>query len=193
MTMSTSGGRTMLLALTVGIGLTGVQPAASQARKPAPQGPVKAVQPSVPTDWLPDLVIVSAEATATCAPNGTVNATVVATVKNEGTKGTADLSKLPFHTVLEVSSWWPTSGNDNLEKLPAPMVKPQAGGPPTLKPGQSWQGKLSIAGMPKFKKKPTNAPQYGFVVRADPSKAVAEANEANNEKFAFVLDPCAKP
>jgi hypothetical protein len=153
---------------------------------------VKAVQPSVPPEWLPDLKIFSASATATCMPNGTVTATVVAKVKNYGLKGIADLSKSPLHTVVEISKWWATSGDGNLAKPPGPMVKPQAGGPAMLKPNESWAGTLTMAGLPPFKKNPTNAGQYGFVVRADPSNAVAESDEANNETLAFVLDPCAK-
>lgn len=184
--------RALAAAFILGVGVAGAWPAAAQTRKPAPNSPVKAVQPTVPPEWLPDLVISSAEATAVCTAQGTVTATVVAKVKNQGQKGTADLSKTPFHVVVDVSEWWSTSGPINLEGPPGQTVKPQAGGPAVLKPGESWAGTLVIAGMPKFKKNPTSKPQYGFVVRADPLKAVAEADEGNNEKMAYVFDPCAK-
>jgi hypothetical protein len=182
--------RTLAAVITIGVGVAGAWPAA-QTRKPATNAPVKAVQPTVPPEWLPDLVIFSAEATAVCTAQGTVTTTVVAKVKNQGQKGTADLSKTPFHIIVEVSNWASTSGPINLEQAPGPTVKPQGGGPAVLKPGESWGGTLVIAGMPKFKKNATHT-QYGFVVRADPLKAVAEADEGNNEKMAYVLDPCAK-
>jgi hypothetical protein len=184
--------RALAAAIAVGVGVSCAAVSAAQTRKPVTNAPVKAVQPTVPPEWLPDLVVVSADATAVCTAKGTVTATVVAKVRNQGSKGTADLSKTPFHIVVEVSEWWSTSGPINLEQPPGQTIKPQVGGPTTLKPGESWTGTLVIAGMPKFKKNPTNAPQYGFVVRADPLKAVAEADESNNEKLAYAPDPCAK-
>jgi hypothetical protein len=184
----------MVRAIVVGMGLACAWPAGGQTRKPGQQGPVKAVQPTVPKEWLPDLVVTSAEASAMCTPQGTVTATVIATVKNQSPKGTADLSKVPFQIVLEVSKWWSTTSGTgaDLEQPPGSTVKPQAGGPQSLKPGESWTGKLSIAGIPRFKKGPTKPGQYGFNVKADPSNAVAEGDEANNEKVTFAFDPCFK-
>jgi len=85
-----------------------------------------------------------------------------------------------------VTKWWDAKVNKaGLEYPGKPTIKPQAGGPTVLKPGQSFTTKLTVAGLPKFKKGNLTG-QYGFKVTADPLKAVAESIENNNELTTFL-------
>ena len=180
-----------LSSILIGLCLFGGSPVLAQTTDRT--GSQTQVEPAIPPEWKPDLVVASAKATAVCTAQGTVTAKIVAVVKNQSPKGTAYLSNIPMQIVVEVTKWWSTSGPGFLEKSSKPTIKPQLGGPKTLKPGQSWTATLSIAGIPKFKKGGTKPRQYGFVVRVDPVKGVPEANEANNELLTYAFDPCFKP
>lgn len=170
--------------------------AAAQARKPSPgqEGGLQPTQPVVPAEFLPDLVVASAKATATCTAKGSVTAKIEATVKNQSPKGPADLTKVPWQIVVEVTKWWSTSGEGPLDptKGSVKTVKPQQGGPKVLKPGESWTTVLEIANMPPFKTGLQNPGTYGFTVRADPLKGIGESNEANNDLIVYAKDPCFK-
>jgi CARDB protein len=181
-------------AILIGLGLVPVSAASAQDRKPKPgqQGPVKATQPLVPAEWVPDLVITSAKATTVCTAKGTVTATIVATVKNQSPKGTVDVSKVPMQIIVEVAKWSSTGVTSAVLETGPPTIKPQAGGPATLKPGETWTATLDIAGMPKFTKSGNKPGQYGFLVKADPLNAVAESDEKNNDLNVFAFDPCFK-
>lgn len=143
-----------------------------------------------PPAWagdLPDLVISYAKVTMKCNTDGTRTATIFAIVKNQSMKATADLSKNPWHIVLEADWWW-TKGDTTHKGT----VKPQAGGPKALKLGGIWPATLTITGIkpPDPKKLAKYAKgdkgSYGFQVLADPGNIVAESNEQNNEKLLFV-------
>ena len=121
--------------------------------------------------------------------NGTVTATIDATVKNGEFNGIADLSKIPFGIVMG-ATWWSTSGPGNLDPAPpSKPVNPQLGGPKTLKSGESWSGTMTITGIPRFKAL-KKAGEYGFSIEADPTKAVTETDEKNNAKLTYAADPC---
>lgn len=191
---------TTFSAVLFGFALAVVPPVAAESRKPSPgqEGPLVDTKKPIPIspEWLPDLVVSSATATAKCLPDS-VTAKIVATVKNQSPKGTAYLSKITWHIILE-ADWWFTGGNGFLEKNPSVKpVKPQLGGPKTLKPGESWTGTLTISGIPKVnipkaKKGGYLTSQYGFKVTADPTNGVAEADEKNNVKLTYSPNPCLK-
>ena len=167
------------------LALIGVPAAAAQTSAPAPKGPGA---PMMAKPALPDLTIPSAKVSAKCV-NGTVTATIEATVKDGEVNGTANLSKIPFAIVMG-TTWWSTTGPGNLDPAPpSKPVNPQLGGPKTLKPGESWTGTMTITGIPRFKamKQPGT---YGFQIDADPQKAVTEADEKNNTKLIYAPDPC---
>jgi CARDB len=179
-------------AILMGLCLLGASPVLAQST--VQQVPQRQVEPIIPPEWKPDLVVTSAKVTTVCTAQGTATAKIVATIKNQSPKGTADLSKAVWQIIVEVTSWWSTGVTGvGLENPGKQTVKPQIGGPKTLKPGQSWTGTLTIVGIPKFEKGGTKPGQYGFEVRADPQKAVAESNEANNELLTYAFDPCFKP
>ncbi len=146
---------------------------------------------------LPDLVITSASVTPKC-DGGTWTANINATVKNQSSHGTADLSKVVWQIVL-AADWWFTAGQVFLENPPTKPVNPQAGGPMALKPGESWTRMLSITGIPKAnvpKAQKAGHPtaQFGFGVTADPTNGVAEANENNNKKLIYLpMTTCSQP
>lgn len=184
-----------VLALLLGVSLLCVPPVFAQARKP--QGPMMETQPVIPPDFLPDLVV-SAKATVKCTTNGKVAATVIATVKNQSPKGTADMSKIPWQILVE-AEWAFTGGPGFLE--PGQAMKPQLGGPKTLKPGETWVATLDIVGIPKVDVAKAQRAghklgqlRYSFVATVDPLKGVGESNETNNRSAAvFLSDPCLKP
>lgn len=161
--------------------------AAGQATPPGQRGPAKP-SPGGPKILLPDLTITSAKVTLTCG-NKIVTANIEATVKNGDTNGVADLSKIPFAIVMD-ATWGSTSGLNGLEDSSTKPVNPQLGGPKTMKPGESWTGKMTITGIPRFKPGTAKAGQYVFPVNADPVKGVAETDEKNNTKLAYAYDPC---
>jgi len=162
--------------------------AAEQATPPGQRGPAKPAPGGPKIQMLPDLTITSAKVTVTCG-NKTVTANIVATVKNGGASALADLSKIPFAIVMD-ASWGSTFGPGVLEESSTKPVNPQLGGPKTMKPGESWTGKMTITGMPRFKPGTAKAAEYSFFVNADPLKGVAEADETNNTKLAYANDPC---
>lgn len=187
---------TLVSTTLVGIGLLCASPGLAQST--SQQVPQRQIESVIPPEYKPDLVIISAKATTVCTAQGTVTAKIIAVVKNQSAKGTADLSKVPMHIILKLWTWYPANGANQLEKKPPPTILPAVGGPAILKPGQSWTGKLDILGITKYKKNPGNtapgaAPIYGFVVRADPQNAVPESNENNNSSNFFAPDPCFKP
>ena len=175
----------LLLALT----FAWAQPAFAQSTTP-PGGPL------TPPDALPDLVISSIKGSAVCTPQGTITATIEATVKNQG-KATANLSNIAWQIIL--SGTWVAISDDNskyLEKYPPPQtVTPYAGGPMTLAYNETWPGKMTIAGITKFKplKGATQPATYVLWAHADPNKLIGESNEKNNDKSVSVKDPCFKP
>ena len=169
------------------LALIAVPVAAAQTTGSAPgqRGPVA---PMRAKPALPDLTIASAKVSAKCV-NGTVTATIDATVKNGEFNGIADLSKIPFGIVMG-ATWWSTSGPGNLDPAPpSKPVNPQLGGPKTLKSGESWSGTMTITGIPRFKAL-KKAGEYGFSIEADPTKAVTETDEKNNAKLTYAADPC---
>lgn len=178
--------------ILLGLGLACEAPAYGQSAQP-PQGGNVTTTPNIiiPPDLLPDLVVSSASVKATCVNKKTVTAEIVATVKNQSPKGTADLTKVAWQIILG-AEWWSTSGPINLEPAASQTVKPLVGGPKMLAPGATWTGKLAIAGIPRFKKSIAKQGEYGFQVVADPGKNVGESNEKNNEKLIYAADPCFK-
>ena len=158
-------------------------------------GPQTQIQPILPPEWLPDLVVASATATTVCTAQGTVKARITVVVKNQSAKGTADMSLIPMQTIVDIRTWYPASGNEWLVKWPVVTIKPSAGGPKVLKPGQTAKATLEIAGIPKYKTKKGNTVPgvYIFAVRVDPVNGVKEANEKNNEILIKASDPCFTP
>jgi subtilase family serine protease len=169
-------------------------PGFAQARKPDRNGPVMAVNPPIPHDLLPDLLITSANATATCTPDGKVKATIQAVVKNQSSKGVANLSRATWQIALGLTNIWSTSSGDEsqLEFKLSAVVLPKVSGPAQLPPGATWTGTLDVVGMPKYKAGRPKPGQYGFALVVDPQGAVGEANEKNNELLTFAFDPCFK-
>lgn len=178
-------GHAVLIALLVAISTPSE---GGQAAPPGQRGPVKPAPGGPRLSGLPDLTITSANVTVTCV-NKTVTANIEATVKNGGINGVADLSKIPFAIVMD-ASWGSISGSGALEESSTKPVNPQLGGPKTLKPGESWTGKMTITRMPRFKSGLPKPGVYSFAVNADPVKGVAEADEKNNTKLAYADDPC---
>ena len=181
--------RPLFAALLLALGFASAQPAFAQSSTTPPSGPIMAV------DALPDLVISSMKGSAVCTPQGTITATIEATVKNQG-KSTADLSKVTWQIIL-AADWWAVSDNNAkyLEKYPPPQtVRPYVGGPMKLAYNQTWTGKMTIAGITKFKsiKGITEAGPYVLSATADPNKHIAESNEKNNDRRVTVKDPCFK-
>ena len=175
----------------IGLCLLGGSPVLAQTTDRT--GPQTQIQPILPPEWKPDLVVTSATATTVCTAQGTVTANIVATIKNHSAKGTADLSKVPWHIIAE-ARWWSQASSSYLENPSKQTVKPQVGGPTMLKPGQTWLAKFTILGIPKYKSKLGNtvAGNYVFEVKADPLKGVAEGNENNNTVMTTAPDACFK-
>jgi hypothetical protein len=175
--------------LSLALCLAGAQPAFAQSSTTPPSGPIMAV------DALPDLVISSMKGSAVCTPQGTITATIEATVKNQG-KSTADLSKVTWQIIL--AGYWAATSDNNakyLEKYPPPQtVTPYVGGPMKLAYNQTWTGTMTIAGITKYKsiKGITGGGPYVLSATADPNKHIAESNEKNNDKRVTVKDPCFK-
>jgi hypothetical protein len=179
-----------LIVIAAGIALAGA-PAHAQSAQSAQSGNVTVIPAiTVPKEFIPDLTIASGSVAATCVAKKTVTALVTATVKNVSPKGVADLSKATWQILVEVA-WYSTTGPGNLEP-PAGLGKQQLGGPKTLAPGATWPVKLTFTGIPRFKTSYPKQGQYGFAIRADPLKAVAEADETNNGLTVFAMDPCWK-
>lgn len=179
-----------VMAILLGLSLLNAPPASAQSTD---RGPQTQIPPIIPFEWKPDLVIASVQATTVCAAQGTVTANILVVVKNQSPKATADLSTIPWHIIVE--ALWAAGSPGDLENPSKQTVKPQAGGPMTLKPGQSWSGKLTIVGIPKYKAVAgaTKAGSYALWVKADPLNGVAEASEKNNNVVAGIGDPCFKP
>jgi len=170
-----------------------IVPLAFAQRSGSPSGQRGSSKPTPPQFVLPDLTITSATAKAQCV-NGTVTATIVATVKNGDVNGIAGLSKVPWAIVMG-ATWGATHGEGKLEPTSVKIVKPQLGGPKTLKPGESWKGTMTFTGIPRYKPGTAYAPAYGtpgysFTVTADPLNAVTEVDEKNNTRVANTSDPC---
>jgi hypothetical protein len=176
-------------ALTLALGLAWTQPAFAQSSTMPPGGPL------IPAA-LSDLVISAIKGSAVCTPQGTITATIQATVKNQG-QSAADLTKIAWQIIM-AGDWWAVS-DDNKKYLvtypPAQTVKPYAGGPMKLAPNQTWSGKLTIAGITRFKtiKGITQPGTYVLQATADPNKRIPETNEKNNDARVSVKDPCFKP
>lgn len=175
--------------LSLALCLACAQPAFAQSSTTPPAGPI------IPVDAFPDLVISAMKGSAVCTPQGTITATIEATVKNQG-KTTADLSKITWQIILS-GDWWAASDNNKkyLETYPPPQtVKPYVGNPMKLAYNESWTGKMTIAGITKFKsiKGVTEPGPYVLQATADPYKQIAESNEKNNDKRVTVKDPCFK-
>lgn len=139
---------------------------------------------------LPDLAVIKIAAKVACVGGKTVTATIAATIKNQGTVGSADFSKVPLQVGI-AAGWGATSGNLLLESL-AQTANPQLAVAPPVKPGESRSFTFVIAGIPKYKAGTTKPKQYVFVVTADPKKGIYESNENNNEKLTYAWDPCNK-
>ena len=177
----------LLIALTAGADTAG----AKSAQPPQGGGSVGTTPGVVlPSAAYPDLIVQTVSATAQCVGGKSVTATIKATVKNQSKTGTADLNNVPWQIILG-ATWWSITGNPRLTPK-GHTVDPQAGGPKVLAPGQGWSTTLTILGIPTYQKTDNKPWQYGFAVRADPGKKVPETNEANNEVFAYAMDPCPK-
>jgi hypothetical protein len=174
--------------ILIGLNLLYASPVSAQTVQQVPQTQAPII---LPAEFRPDLVVtVAGNPKAVCTAQGTVTVNIVATVKNQSPKGTADLSKIPWHIIVEVTKWWDAKVNKaGFENPGKQTVKPQVGGPAVLKPGQSFTVTLTVAGLPKFKKGNLTG-QYGFHVTADPLKGVLESNEGNNQTTTLVWDPC---
>ena len=96
-------------AVLLGLTLLCAVPAAGQAQRPAPGqgGPLAKPGAQLAPEYLPDLVVTSVKVTMKCAANGRLTADLLATVKNQSPKGTADLSKVTWNILLEAT--WGTS------------------------------------------------------------------------------------
>lgn len=184
--------RAACAALLLALGCAAAQPALAQSSTTPPSGPIT-TPPGGPIIALPDLVVSSVTATAVCTPQGTITATIVAVVKNQGA-AIASLKNVTWQIILS-AQWWAQAGNQYLEKNPPPQtVQPFVGGPMTLPPNATWKGTMTIAGITKYKypKNITAAGNYVLQARADPNKHVPELNEKNNDTRTTVADPCFK-
>jgi CARDB len=170
------------------------QPSEKRAPEQASQK-VAPVRPSrfwrgAPPDLLPDLIITTATVTMKCKPGGFKEATMVATVKNAGSTATADLSAIPWQLII-AADWYPNWSAGNPPTSPPTWVKPLAGGPMSLKPGEEWTATMVMPGLPKLNTQSDNLEIYDFTLDADPLEQVAESNETNNNFWARVaLDNC---
>lgn len=166
----------------------------ASAQSTTQQIPQRQIESVIPPEYKPDLMITSMNITTVCTAQGTVTANIAATIKNQSAKGTADLSKIPWHIIAE-AMWWPAYSVTYLENQSKTTIKPQVGGPTTLKPGQTWNAKLTILGIPKYKTNLGNAAPiiYHFEVKIDPLNGVAESNEGNNKWMKTAPDACFKP
>lgn len=169
--------------------------------QPQTGGPVRLLPPDKNPSFKglsPDLVITSADLSFNCDGGETWSATIIATVTNQSSFGTADLTKNPFHIVLG-ADWWFTGGLAYLEKPLTKDLSMPVGGPGVLKPGESWKGTVTITGIPKAniakaKKEGKFTSSFGFAVKADPMKVVAEESEKNNVKLIYLpITTCSQP
>lgn len=174
--------------IAVGVSIACATPVAAQTRKPAPAGPVQAIQPKVP---LPDLTINLTAAESLCTVNGTVNVVIIVKIVNQG-KGIANFSKAPFQTVLAVESWSIMDPDGTEKQGYGSVVLPKAGATVVLGPGEEWTTTLDVIGLPKLKNGPKAASKYIFGIRVDPTGAVAESREDNNLGGVGEPDPCFK-
>ena len=142
----------------------------------------------LPPDALPDMAITFMQTTPICMPNGTTTANIKVTVTNIG-KAKADLSKIPWSIIVS-ADWWAVT-YELLAKAPPPLVWPQAGGPASFAPGQSWTTTLTIAGIPAMKKNVKIPGAHGVAVHLDPGNKLAESNEMNNHRHDLFYDVCA--
>lgn len=182
----------LVSAILMGLSLLCGSPVLAQST--VQQVPQRQIESVLPPEWKPDLAITSVKITTVCTAQGTVTANIAATIKNQSAKGTADLSKVPWHIIAE-AMWWPAHSVTYLEKQSQTTIKPQVGGPTILKPGQTWNAKLTILGIPKYKTNLGNAApiNYYFEVKIDPLNGVAESNEGNNKQMKTAPDACFKP
>jgi hypothetical protein len=133
---------------------------------------------------LPDLIISSATVTMTCEPDGSRTAKFVATVKNQSSVGTVNLSAIPWQQII-AADWWPPQYK--IKDQPLGTVKPMQGGPMMLKPGEEFTTPLTMTGLPSLElTEPGNTEYYGFELTADPLGGVFEADEDNSQKLLYV-------
>lgn len=180
--------RLRLAVAMAGVSIACATAVAAQTRKPAPPGPVKAIQPKAP---LPDLKINLTAAESLCTVNGTANVELIVRVINAG-KGIADFSKAPFQAVVKVKSWWIIEPDGTAKPASASVVLPQVGASVVLGPGQEWTTTLTVLGLPKLKNGPKTPNKYGFEIYADPNSGIAESDESNNTGGVGEADPCFK-
>jgi|RhiMetdeSRZDD1v2_1073273.scaffolds.fasta_scaffold233760_4 hypothetical protein len=181
--------RAWFAATLLALGVASAQPALAQSSTLPPGGPI------TPPAAFPDLVVTSVKGSMVCTPQGTITATIEATLKNQG-QVPADLSTIPFLIVLS-GDWWAVSDNNAkyLEKYPPPKTdKAYANGPTKLAANQSITRTMTIAGITKYKsiKGFTQPGLYVLQASADPNKMVVESNEKNNDTRVSVKDPCFK-
>ncbi|MBA4097653.1 MAG: hypothetical protein C0484_12915 [Rhodospirillum sp.] len=184
--------RAFLAAMLLALGFASTQPALAQSSTTPPSGPIT-TPPGGPIIALPELVVTSVTASATCTSKGTVTVNIEATVKNQGV-AIANLKTIAWQIILS-AQWWAQSNNQWLEKNPPPQtVEPFIGKPETLAPGESWKGHMTIVGITKYVTKKGNTVPGNYVIqaRADPYKGVPESNEKNNDTRTTVADPCFK-
>ena len=177
--------RPLFAAMLLALGFASAQPAFAQSSTTPPGGPIIG---------LPELVVTSVTASATCTSKGTVTVNIEATVKNQGA-AIANLKTIAWQIILSAQWWAAQSGNQFLEKNPPPQtVEPFVGKPETLAPGESWKGHMTIVGITKYITKKGNTVPGTYVIqaRADPYKGVPESNEKNNDTRTTVADPCFK-
>ena len=141
-----------------------------------------------PPKALPDLAIVpgSIKDTATCIGGKKVNIDIELTIKNLSKRGTADLTKIPFQTIVSAEN---IIAYENLESKTGYLVKTSAGGPAKMAPGESFVAKLSFVGVAKFKKG-EKYKIYRIDLLVDPLNGIPESTRANNLSGAYVGDPC---
>lgn len=125
----------------------------------------------------PDLIVQSIAIVKTECKGGRPFVTASATIKNVSTKHAANLSQVPFQTVLKLGI-----GGGATQTCPG-VVQFNPGGPSQIGPGASWTGTTALC-----------VPPGGYYITAvaDPLNAVKEIQENNNYKALplSVPDPC---
>ncbi len=125
----------------------------------------------------PDLIVQSMAIAKTECKGGRPFVTASATIKNVSTKHAANLSQVPFQTVLKLGI-----GGGNAQTCPG-VVQFNPGSPLQIAPGVSWTGSTSLC-----------IPPGGYYVTAiaDPLNAVKEIQENNNYQALPIpgLNPC---
>ena len=171
----------------LGLALLWAPPAALAQTAPVTQGPIL-----IPPAYLPDLAFTATKMWLSCAADKkSLTANFTFTLQNKGLKGNANLSQIPFQTVVDALVGT-TVGDGNLEPTNTAPIMPSMGGPVVMKPADTIASTFKIVGIPHHKKTAPAYAQYALVLRADPKQGVGESDEKNNLVRQYFKDPCPK-